>query len=194
MTGEQSREVFHVQRPRCPFCHDDVRPEDEKAACSSCMAWHHEACWGEHGGCSACGAGRATGRSENGTPSPPVIRRDLPGAEAPRDSAIAEVAVMDDEAVRARLAELEPHSVRRPNFPLLFGLAQLSFWTLLELTTDADLFILCAGMSVISLVFVAWGLKIRSQRPGSGDSPRLASIRNRARLLRILREKDGKSA
>ena len=49
-------------------------------------------------------------------------------------------------------------------------------------------------MSVISLVFVAWGLKIRSQRPGSGDSPRLASIRNRARLLRILREKDGKSA
>lgn len=47
-----------VEHPRCPFCHDAVRPGDEdKQACGACMAWHHAACWGEHGGCAGCGAG-----------------------------------------------------------------------------------------------------------------------------------------
>ncbi len=45
-----------VARARCPFCHDDVRPDDPaKVGCSACMAWHHEPCWSEGGGCSACG-------------------------------------------------------------------------------------------------------------------------------------------
>jgi hypothetical protein len=52
-----------VNHPRCPYCHDVVRPQDAaKVGCSACMAWHHEACWGEAGGCGACGFGRAAPR------------------------------------------------------------------------------------------------------------------------------------
>lgn len=55
---ERSR--IEMSGERCPFCHDKVQAADEKTACSGCMAWHHAGCWGEHGGCSACG-GRASG-------------------------------------------------------------------------------------------------------------------------------------
>ena len=44
-----------IQHPRCPFCHDQVKPADEKWACQECMAWHHSACWDEGGKCSTCG-------------------------------------------------------------------------------------------------------------------------------------------
>jgi hypothetical protein len=45
-----------VAHPRCPFCHEDVRPDDEaKFGCPACMAWHHEPCWTENGGCATCG-------------------------------------------------------------------------------------------------------------------------------------------
>lgn len=44
-----------VQRPRCPFCRDDVEP-GTGTGCSLCMAWSHAACREEHGGCAACGA------------------------------------------------------------------------------------------------------------------------------------------
>lgn len=45
-----------VAHARCPFCHDDVRPDDPaKIGCAACMAWHHEPCWSEGGGCAACG-------------------------------------------------------------------------------------------------------------------------------------------
>jgi len=49
-----------VQRDRCPFCHDAVRPDQDKTACDACMAWHHKDCWANHGGCSACGEGAST--------------------------------------------------------------------------------------------------------------------------------------
>lgn len=45
-----------VQRPRCPFCHDPIELEDSKQACVECMAWHHDACWSEHGSCATCQA------------------------------------------------------------------------------------------------------------------------------------------
>jgi hypothetical protein len=51
--------------PRCPFCLDAVAPQDVKQACLTCMAWHHRACWQEHGRCSACAqedAGRPCAR------------------------------------------------------------------------------------------------------------------------------------
>lgn len=38
---------------RCPFCHDDVQAE-ESVACRDCLARHHEGCWNEGVGCSAC--------------------------------------------------------------------------------------------------------------------------------------------
>jgi hypothetical protein len=43
--------------PRCPYCHEGVRPsEPDKQACTACMAWHHSACLEEHGACATCGA------------------------------------------------------------------------------------------------------------------------------------------
>ncbi|MCO5167292.1 MAG: hypothetical protein M9894_13155 [Planctomycetes bacterium] len=47
-----------VQHPRCPFCHEAVRPDHTKAACDGCMAWQHGACWDDHGRCAACEAPR----------------------------------------------------------------------------------------------------------------------------------------
>jgi hypothetical protein len=46
-----------IQAPRCPFCHEDVALGQEAKVCSSCHAIHHEACYGEGAGCSACRAG-----------------------------------------------------------------------------------------------------------------------------------------
>lgn len=44
-----------IEHPRCPFCHDQVKPDDNKYGCHECMAWHHTSCWEEGGKCSACG-------------------------------------------------------------------------------------------------------------------------------------------
>jgi hypothetical protein len=44
---KRSRQQLRVEHPRCPFCHDAVRGEDEKHGCSGCMAWHHLECWRE---------------------------------------------------------------------------------------------------------------------------------------------------
>lgn len=43
-----------AKHPPCPYCHGPVEPRQTKAACDSCMAWHHKECWEEHGSCSAC--------------------------------------------------------------------------------------------------------------------------------------------
>jgi eukaryotic-like serine/threonine-protein kinase len=51
------RAEARVEHPRCPYCHEGVRPADDKEPCLGCMAWHHAACWDEHGGCAACGRG-----------------------------------------------------------------------------------------------------------------------------------------
>lgn len=58
---ERARERIEIDRPRCPYCHEDVGPDDEKTACSACMAWHHRACWTEHSACSGCGARESAG-------------------------------------------------------------------------------------------------------------------------------------
>lgn len=44
-----------LSHPRCPFCHEGVRPGDRKTACLVCMGWHHLTCWKEHGCCASCG-------------------------------------------------------------------------------------------------------------------------------------------
>lgn len=42
---------------RCPFCHEAVsRTDGNVQTCAGCLALHHTACWGEHGGCSGCGS------------------------------------------------------------------------------------------------------------------------------------------
>jgi hypothetical protein len=84
------RERPLVDHPRCPYCHEFVRPGDDEAkqSCGSCMAWHHAECWGEHGGCAACNRrdtgsardtearrGVATQDAQKGEVSPPRARR-----------------------------------------------------------------------------------------------------------------------
>jgi len=55
MSEDQRGRLVELPRPRCPFCRDEVGPDDPKQACGDCMAWHHGGCWTEHGGCSTCG-------------------------------------------------------------------------------------------------------------------------------------------
>lgn len=75
--AERDRPRVDVDRPRCPYCHEAVGGDDEKTGCGACMAWHHRACWSEHGACSACGAVEAAGapavvRSARRVASPPI--------------------------------------------------------------------------------------------------------------------------
>src|SRR4051812_12675569 len=48
----------HIAAPRCPYCHEDVARGEPLQVCATCHAFHHRSCWGELGGCSACGVGR----------------------------------------------------------------------------------------------------------------------------------------
>lgn len=50
----------HIQRPRCPYCHDDVAPGRKPDVCAACLALQHRECSIEYGGCAACGAGLRT--------------------------------------------------------------------------------------------------------------------------------------
>lgn len=50
-----------VRHPRCPYCHEGVRPAQRKTACLGCMSWHHLSCWDELGRCAACARRRALG-------------------------------------------------------------------------------------------------------------------------------------
>ncbi|MCA8925464.1 MAG: hypothetical protein KDD82_26890 [Planctomycetes bacterium] len=69
--SEQQR-LVSVDRPRCPYCHEDLEQGQVKAGCSECMAWHHAECWQEHGACSACGA-TVEGSPRDAEPVDPVL-------------------------------------------------------------------------------------------------------------------------
>jgi hypothetical protein len=52
---------------RCPYCHDEVPPE-EGAACEQCGVVHHAECLDVHGGCAAFACqGRPRGRVRTGS-------------------------------------------------------------------------------------------------------------------------------
>ncbi|MEZ6188607.1 MAG: hypothetical protein R3F62_26840 [Planctomycetota bacterium] len=72
MEREQADLGLHVQRPRCPYCRDDVQPSQAKVACDGCMAWHHAECWSAHGACSGCGFATPSGPRPQ-PDSPPVV-------------------------------------------------------------------------------------------------------------------------
>lgn len=54
MAEQTTNHSIQINRPRCPYCHDDIRPDEEKSGCDQCMAWFHRECWNEHGGCTNC--------------------------------------------------------------------------------------------------------------------------------------------
>jgi hypothetical protein len=60
---------------RCPYCLDDLVGKDQRVVrCVLCRTPHHEACFNEHGGCTAFGcAGRASGEAGNSI----MIRRPV---------------------------------------------------------------------------------------------------------------------
>ncbi|MDC3378660.1 hypothetical protein OAX78_00065 [Planctomycetota bacterium] len=68
--SEAVRSKVQLHRDRCPFCHEEVGPADDKLACDGCMAWHHFECWNTHGSCSACGRDR-TARTDAVAPAAP---------------------------------------------------------------------------------------------------------------------------
>lgn len=87
----QANAQVEVQRDRCPFCHDAVRPEQDKTACDACMAWHHKDCWADHGGCSACGEGASTEVKPSPKEAPVAVQRAVraiqpPATEAPQQT------------------------------------------------------------------------------------------------------------
>ena len=70
--------TVNVQRPRCPYCHEDVVP-GEGRGCAECMGWTHDECWEDHGKCPACGAAESL---------PPGTRhREAPGSAESADEA-----------------------------------------------------------------------------------------------------------
>src|SRR4051812_47624485 len=72
---EQTSPAVELPQPRCPFCHEDVKPGTAQLACNRCRAWHHQECWTEGGGrCAACSAG------ETGDPKLGVAYGQLGGA------------------------------------------------------------------------------------------------------------------
>jgi len=50
-----TKQEIHIEKPRCPYCHEDIKIGGDNYACHECMVWHHTACWTEHGECVACG-------------------------------------------------------------------------------------------------------------------------------------------
>lgn len=78
MSAEPTRDrpLAHVEHPRCPFCHEGVRPEEEKHACLACMAWHHQGCVTENQGrCATCGAGVVSPVASSADPALPASWR-----------------------------------------------------------------------------------------------------------------------
>ena len=53
---EKTRPDLKVNRPRCPYCHDDIVAGDANRACYACLTWHHSECW-NYSGCVTCGGG-----------------------------------------------------------------------------------------------------------------------------------------
>lgn len=51
---ERIQNSIKVKKPRCPYCHDEFQVEQEKTGCSLCLAWFHQECWNEYGGCTSC--------------------------------------------------------------------------------------------------------------------------------------------
>lgn len=79
-----------VDHPRCPYCHGSLRPEEAKAACEHCMAWHHRECVEAHARCASCGdplvAGSPARPPRRRRPKFPVPQRGTSLSEAVRPS------------------------------------------------------------------------------------------------------------
>lgn len=96
---------------RCPFCRDAIAASERgKLACNACMAWHHAACWTEHGRCASCGGAESglagVAAAPVGSAGPSAAERPLvrpPPHPDPVDPVVAGVVVLVLGAVCALL-------------------------------------------------------------------------------------------
>ena len=100
---------------RCPYCHEEVSAREEALVCAECLSRHHAECWGEHGRCASCGAGRALVEAQGALPGAAAAEPPSPNAAAPRPEGPAWVRVarealssaQADEALLTALGEEE---------------------------------------------------------------------------------------
>jgi len=151
-----------VQHPRCPFCRESVAPADAKAACDQCMAWHHAECWGEHGRCSACGAGSALAAgSPAGGGDPAEAGGPMPAGD-PATSARPALGPVDRLAPADRaLAGYLGHPAARDDVPadapsLAQAAVDLSGWVA-YLARWGDQVVARAALAAGRLAARAWG-------------------------------------
>lgn len=115
MEREGVQDRIKVDRPRCPFCHDDVERGADVAVCRDCDAKHHEECWPVDGRCGACGGGtalRAAPAPSSATAAEPSTLEVLPVDDVPaaaRDLSAARWAFADTMDVLQRARRLAPY-------------------------------------------------------------------------------------
>lgn len=94
MTETTQQIGIAIDRPRCPYCHDDIRPEDEKRGCAQCMTWFHEECLKELGRCTNCGD-----QFKKTKPAPKSKSNQIPEADLiPIERARKKISVYSDLA------------------------------------------------------------------------------------------------
>jgi hypothetical protein len=174
--------------PRCPFCRDEVHPHDAKQACLACMAWHHQACWFEHGRCSTCQAEHAAPRQctapdcmtpVNGVVTEPKkVNRDPNAQDLRLLCAPHAVQAIDQQVLRVRVS-----------VALLLLLTAGSFvWALVMVAqdpgrADEDLLavlltcLLCGGGALVTAIQPGelGGLRKQLSQPPNPEPPRRRS-------------------
>lgn len=175
MNQESRLNSIQVKKPRCPFCHDDIRAEDQKAGCNQCMAWFHEECWLEHGGCTSC----ASPAEESSRPRVP--RGQLRSRETPSIHNRLGYALITEghkkEAINLAHSETMAATLRAFLFSLFFVL-----FSFLVTSTDFAMFVL----------FVLWPTFLMVYYPTVFGIKKQAKLKQV--LKRILEERNQPSA
>lgn len=112
MEGSREQPRIEVDGPRCPFCREALRQDEEKVGCPGCMGWQHAACARENRNrCAAC--------------SVELPERDAPVPAARRVGALARVLrrLHPPERARAPRASAGPPPNLEWNVAIILALA-----------------------------------------------------------------------
>ncbi|RMG10073.1 MAG: hypothetical protein D6731_18220 [Planctomycetota bacterium] len=151
---------------RCPYCHDAVRPEEEKHACEGCMAWMHAECFAAYAACGACG------RAPAGRPAPAPARS--PGAPS-----LLERAKELNERIESRgspIADTAAERCRAPGCPearlvgsSLFCARHRAEHRLRSRRQDARTLLGIGLLNLVVFAGIAWFLRGSGEAPGRDD-------------------------